>query len=112
MTAQDFHSADTLAKFLELTSITIPPRVLGDWRRVPDSQRILTTLRGQPHQGNGVPEITDGITTWWRRVPSNELILVSTSNVHHEHYRVPTSPRPRSTSPRKPRTPLLLADFC
>ena len=111
-TSVDFHQANTLIDFLIVANITLPARELGNWRRVPVNDRCLTHLRGQPHQGQGVPEITNGVLTYWRSVPSQQLLLVSAFNVIQSKLNLTgLKPGRKPSAPRQRRAPLL-SDFC
>ncbi len=115
-TALDYHTAESLHSFLDLSGLILQPYSFLHWKRV--THRPTTSLRGQPHQGLGVPELTNGVLTYWRRLSDQSLILVSAFNVQPAP-RLPLSFLNRitkkSTSPRTPRhtsrKPLLLADF-
>lgn len=115
-TALDYHTAESLHAFLELSGLILPPHAYLNWKRI--TTRPTTILRGQPHQGLGVPEITNEVLTYWRRLSDNNLILVSAFNVRPAP-RVSLTflgkldkARPRVRSPRTRTPSLLLADFC
>lgn len=51
----------SLTEFLTHFSLTLPAKEAKNWRAIPADEQVINHLRGQPHMGDVIPCITDGV---------------------------------------------------
>lgn len=86
--------AVTLKSYLDQHSLTISPSRRDDFRAVGFDRQVFHTVRGQPHLGEVIPRVTDGVHTFVELPYTKSPFEVSTSNL---------LPIPRSRDPRSPK---------